>query len=94
MKPAPARLRSKVFDVPRIGLSISAVNPLKSIGLGCHPSQVSEFNQWYQDSGVSCAHHEPDGTCVIESRKSRNQVLKLRGLRDNDACYGDHSGDN
>lgn len=85
-------LRSRVFSVPMIGNAISPVNPLRSVGLSCHPSQVGEFNEDYRKAGIVHAHHAADGTCVIESRKARNQVLKLRGLRDNDACYGDHSG--
>lgn len=85
--------QSPVFPIPRIGgTAITQDRPLRSIGLGCHPSQVAEFNEDYRRAGISGARHDDDGTCVLESRKARNSVLKLRGMFDNDACYGDHSG--
>ena len=37
--------------------------------------------------------HKENGNLVMESRKARNEVLKLRGCRDNDAGYGDYSGE-
>jgi hypothetical protein len=86
--------RSKVFGVPMIGCAISAANPWRSVGLACASHQTSEFNQFYQDNGISGAHHDTDGTFVAESRKARNDVLKLRNMRDNDASYGDWSGTN
>lgn len=86
--------RSTVFNVPMLGLAISSSNPLRSVGLACGKKQVSEFNEFYQQSEIVGAHHEPDGTCVLESRKARNDVLKARNLRDNDAGYGDWSGIN
>jgi hypothetical protein len=84
--------RSKVFAVPMLGTAISVAKPLKSIGLGCHRTQVEEFNQFYRENGINSAHHDANGDCILESRQARNQVLKLRGMRDNDAGYGDHSG--
>jgi hypothetical protein len=84
--------QSKVFGVPRLGVSISEAKPLRSMGLGVHRKQVNEFNEFYAENGISGAYHDLDGTCVLESRKARNQVLKLRNLRDNDASYGDWSG--
>jgi hypothetical protein len=93
-KPDFSTNRSPVFHVPRIGGAISQANPLRSIGLGVHPSQVQEFNSWYRENGIAGAGHTPDGACILESRKARNEVLKLRGVRDNDAGYGDHSGNN
>jgi hypothetical protein len=91
-KANPRSKRSKVFGVPMIGNSISESNPLRSVGAGCHRMQVDEFNKYYKERGISGAYHERDGTCVFESRKARNEVMKLRGLRDNDAGYGDWSG--
>lgn len=87
------RLRSKLA-VPMVGNAINGAKPLRSIGLGCHRTQVQEFNQMYAEAGISGAGHDPDGTCVLESRQARNKVLKLRNMRDNDAGYGDHAGDN
>jgi hypothetical protein len=84
--------RSTVFAVPMIANAISGAKPLRSLGLACHSRQVSEFNDFYRQHGIVGAHHDADGTCVLESRKARNEVLKARNLRDNDAGYGDWSG--
>ena len=85
--------KSDVFNVPNVNLATTQANPLESVGLGVHRTQVEEFNQMYRDAKISGAAHKEDGTLVLESRKARNEVLKLRGCRDNDAGYGDHSGE-
>jgi hypothetical protein len=91
-RPDPTEKRSRVFAVPRMNLAYSAAQPLRSLALGCHPQQAPEFNRWYQQHGISGAHHDASGDCLLESRQARNEVMKLRGLRDNDAGYGDWSG--
>jgi len=73
-------------------VSKSYARPLESVGLACSKRQVGEFNALYADAGISGAYHRPDGTCVFESRRARNDVLRLRGVRDNDAGYGDYAG--
>ena len=87
------RLRSKLA-VPMVGNAISQARPLESLGLAVHPDQVREFNEFYRKHGITSAYHKPDGTCVLEARQGRNQVLKLRDYRDQDACYGDYAGKN
>jgi hypothetical protein len=84
--------RSRVFAVPMLGGAISEANPLRSLGLSCGADQAREFNEFYREHGITGAYHERDGTCVLESRQARNDVLKLRGVRDNDAGYGDWAG--
>ncbi len=74
--------------------AIRANKPLESQGLSVHRSQADEFNEHYRKNGITGVHHEPNGDCVIESRGERNKVLALRGLRDNDAGYGDFAGNN
>lgn len=59
---------------------------------GCHPEQVTEFNEWYKSLGIK-AHHKKNGDLVAIGNASRNAVLKARGIRDNDACYGQWAGD-
>lgn len=88
-----SRNRSQVFDVPTICNTISQANPLRSVGLGVHPSQVQEFNQMYREHGIVGASHDESGDCILESRKARNEVIKVRGCRDNDAGYGDYCGE-
>ena len=94
-KPRHEPKRSMLFggDVPMVNNAINQAKPLESVGLSVHRNQVAEFNQMYADAKIVGAHHKADGTLVLESRQARNAVLKLRGARDNDACYGDYGGE-
>ena len=74
--------------------AIRRSKPLESLGLSVHRTQAAEFNEYYRENGITGVHHKPNGDCVIESRGERNKVLALRGLRDNDAGYGDFAGKN
>jgi len=93
-KPDFARSRSDMYAVPKVNNAINQAKPLESVGMACHRQQVTEFNEMYRDKGISGAYHKKDGTLVLESRQARNDVLKARGCRDNDAGYGDFGGDN
>jgi len=83
---------SDIFGQRRVNNAISEAKPWKSIGMGVPSNQVDEFNRDYEKAGIVGAHHTPDGTLVCESNNARNEVLSLRGYRDNDACYRQHSG--
>ena len=85
VRPNFRKNRSDVFNVPTVSNAISQANPLESQSIGVHRSQVQEFNEMYR--------HKENGNLVMESRKARNEVLKLRGCRDNDAGYGDYCGE-
>jgi len=85
------RLRT-TLAVPLVSNATTQARPQESLALSVHRSQAAEFNKLYRDAGITSAHHKPDGTAVLESRQGRNQVLKLRKMRDNDAGYGDHAG--
>lgn len=86
----PRRQRRQASKGPMIATSYS--RPLKSLGMAVNPKQVRQFNEAYVAAGITGARHAADGTCEIDSRQARNQVLRLRGLRDNDAGYGDYAG--
>jgi hypothetical protein len=68
-------------------------SPNRSTSMGCNPSQVKEFNENLKKHGVKCGHYMPDGRLETTSDKSRNQVLKAMGLRDNQAGYSQHPGE-
>jgi hypothetical protein len=93
VKPNFRKNRSDVFNVPTVNNAISQANPLESQSIGVHRSQVQEFNEMYRDAGIVGAMHKENGNLVMESRQARNEVLKLRGCRDNDAGYGDYCGE-
>ncbi len=90
-RPAPTHLRSPLA-IPAVAVATSQARPQRSLGLAVPRAQAEEFNQFYAEQGIRGAYHDPDGTCVIESRQARNKVLKARNLRDNDAGYGDWAG--
>jgi hypothetical protein len=81
-----------VFEVRGKTYSTAFTTPLVSTAAGCHSGQVGEFNELYHEHGIVGAYHKPNGDCVFESQHARNQVLKLRGLRDQDAGYMQHAG--
>lgn len=80
--------------VPRVAMPISDTKPWNSLGLSVHREQAAEFNALYKQRGITGAHHEANGDFVCTSKKARNQVLKARNTRDNDAGYGDYAGEN
>ena len=68
--------------------------PWMSNSCGVGPSQVTEFNEIYKKSGITGAHHLPDGRLECTSRKARKDIMRLRGLFDKDAGYGDQAPEN
>jgi len=78
--------------VPVVRQAITSGKPLESLAMSCHRSQVGEYNAFCCKHGITGAYYRSDGTCVLESRQARNQLMKARGLHDNDAGYGDYAG--
>lgn len=72
--------------------AISEKRPWYSNSIGCHPSQVKEFNEALRELGVKNAGYTADGRGVAYSDKGRNELMKANNMQDNDACYGQHSG--
>ena len=90
--------RSDVFDVPRIQDAYR--NGHDSLSFGVPKHMVKQFNQDVQDAlaagkdhALSGVHYKPDGTLHTESRQARNAELRRRNGRDQDAGYGDWSGE-
>jgi hypothetical protein len=78
-------------DIPRGTMGV-AQWPLESRSAGCMRAQVEEFNRDLEAAGITGARHKENGDLVIESRQARNQVLKHRGIIDQDGGYGDYVG--
>jgi len=77
---------------PRIGEKRTAEGHI-SKAMGCHPSQAREFTEIYRKHGITDARHrESDGAFVYGSRKGRAEVMKMRGMIDKDAGFGDFAG--
>lgn len=73
--------------------AINSSRPWKSIAAACAPSQVSEMNERLRREGVTSAYYRKDGIAVAEDRRGRNAILKVNGLGDRDAGYGDRTPD-
>lgn len=62
--------------------------PQVSEALAVHSSQVDKANARARKHGVG-VHYDKDGRAHIESRAERKKLLRLEGMRDNEAGYGD-----
>jgi hypothetical protein len=67
----------------------SVAKPLVSDGMGCMKSQVPEMREAIQQRGIRGVRVLDNGQLEITSRRGRNEVLRMRGLGDADAGYGD-----
>lgn len=62
---------------------------LTSLGAGCHSSQVQEFREDLDKSGISGVEITNSGAVKFYSRAARRKYMEYRGLVDRDAGYGD-----
>ena len=83
------RMRKRIGGSGVANVNKAYSRPLKSLSMGCHPSQVAEFNAQLEREGIRGARHLPDGTMQFETRKARRLAMKAEGMRDGDGCYGD-----
>ncbi len=72
--------------------AICEKNPWVSTAAAVHADQVPRFNEELKNQKVAGAYYRGDGKLVCTSRSARNKVLKMRGMRDGDAGYGDYAG--
>ena len=64
-------------------------DPLLSDGVGCMKAQVPEMREAIRRNGIQGAQVLDNGQIRFTSRRARREVLRMRGLRDADAGYGD-----
>ncbi len=60
-----------------------------SEGAGCHSSQVDQFRQDAREAGITGVDFTAEGKAVFSCRSARRDYMKLRGMFDRDAGYGD-----
>jgi len=75
--------------IPMGTMAYNTARPLVSEGPGCMKAQVPEMREAIREHGIVGAHVRDSGQIEFTSRKARKQVLKMRGLVDNDGGYGD-----
>lgn len=54
----------------------------KSDGAGCHPTQAAAFQDWANQRGCGVKFDGKTGQAVFNSKRQRDQYLRLRGLVD------------
>lgn len=67
---------------------------VESVGAGCHPSQVEEFNEDARKAGLMGVEFMPNGNVRFSSRRARARYLRHMGLYDRDAGYSDPAPNN
>ncbi len=76
-------------NVPMTANTYQAHDPLISEGAGCMKAQVPEMRETIHKHNIQGVRVRDNGQLEITSRRGRAELLKLRGLVDNDGGYGD-----
>lgn len=63
--------------------------PMKSQALAVHPEQIAEAHERNRKAGITGVEYLKDGTAVIADRGARKNLMKLEGVVDKEAGYGD-----
>ncbi len=62
--------------------------------LGVHPKQIPEMQRLLERRGVRATQFDRrTGDCYVQDRAHGNEIAKARGMRFQDAGYGDWAGD-
>jgi len=64
-------------------------DPLLSDGMGCMMAQVPEMREVIRKHNIKGVSVRDNGQLEITSRRGRRELLRVRGLADADAGYGD-----
>lgn len=64
-------------------------DPLISEGIGCMKKQVPEMREVIRRHNIKGVKVRDSGQLEITSRRGRRELLRVRGLADADAGYGD-----
>lgn len=62
--------------------------PMTSLALSVHENKVAEAREQCRQHGIG-AEYQDNGLCTNLSRSDRKKLMKLRGMHDNKAGYGD-----
>jgi len=75
--------------IPMGTMAYNTAKPLVSEGVGCMKAQVPEMREAIREHGIVGAQVRDSGQIEFTSRRARKETLRMRGLLDNDGCYGD-----
>ena len=74
---------------PMTANTYRAHDPLLSDGIGCLKSQVPEMRNVIKQHNIQGVAVKDSGQLEITSRQGRKELLRVRGLVDNEGSYGD-----
>lgn len=60
----------------------------ESVAMGCSPDQILGFKADLAKAGISGVDFTPEGNMVLADRKTKHEVMRLRGLHDKDEIKG------
>ena len=81
--------KPKPLGAPMVANTYRDHDPLLSDGIGCMKSQVGEMREVIHRHNIKGVTVRDSGQLEITSRRGRRELLKVRGLSDADAGYGD-----
>ena len=76
-------------EVPMGTVAYSGSNPLVSEGMGCMKAQVPEMRKTIRKHNIKGVRVRDNGQLEITSRQGRKELLRVRGLCDAEAGFGD-----
>lgn len=82
-------LPKKPIGAPMVPNTYRAHDPLLSDGIGVMKSQVGEMRRVIKKYNIKGVTVRDSGQLEITSRRGRRDLLRVRGLVDADAGYGD-----
>lgn len=83
------RLPAKPIGAPSVSNTYTEHDPLISDGVGCMKSQVPEMRKTIRQHSIQGAQVLDNGQIRFTSRRARRELLRVRGLCDNDGGYSD-----
>lgn len=66
--------------------------PFESDAMGVHPAQVAEAEAYAARCGCPTHYNPVTGNPEVQNPEHRNALMKINGLADRDAGYGDYAG--
>lgn len=76
-------------NVPMTANTYQSHDPLVSEGIGCMKAQVPEMREVIRKHNIKGVVVRDSGQLEITSRRGRRELMRVRGLVDNDGGYGD-----
>lgn len=68
------------------------VNRRASMKLGVNPKQVPELQRMLKARGCRATQFDAQGDCLVEDRTHANEIMRARGMRNQDGGFGDYCG--